>query len=73
MEIKKHQEWIDIAKGVAILLVVIGHSFPDAAVRGGGKNRVVTDFPGSHLPFSYTTYVLYIGYVIETYIPACRT
>jgi serine O-acetyltransferase len=31
MEIKKHQEWIDIAKGVAILLVVIGHSFPDAA------------------------------------------
>ena len=35
MEIKKHQEWIDIAKGVAILLVVMGHSFPDAAVRGG--------------------------------------
>ena len=31
-------DWIDIAKGIAILLVVMGHSFPDAAVEGGVKN-----------------------------------
>ena len=44
MEIKKHQEWIDIAKGVAILLVVIGHSFPDAAVRGGVRIESLQTF-----------------------------
>lgn len=32
---KQHFDWIDVAKGMAILLVVIGHSFPDASAVGG--------------------------------------
>ena len=28
---KKRLEWLDIAKGIGILLVVIGHCFPDAS------------------------------------------
>lgn len=35
---KQHFEWIDYAKGIAILLVVIGHSFPDASMEGGVRN-----------------------------------
>ena len=34
----KHFNWIDYAKGIAILLVVVGHSFPDASA-GGVKMR----------------------------------
>lgn len=39
---KQHFEWIDYAKGIAILLVVIGHSFPDASMEGGGKKCIFT-------------------------------
>lgn len=43
----KHFEWIDYAKGIAILLVVLGHAFPDASAVGGAKNdyiRVLREF-----------------------------
>ena len=35
---KQHFDWIDIAKGIAIVLVVMGHSFPDASAVGGVRN-----------------------------------
>ena len=34
-EVKKHYSEIDIARGLGIILVVLGHAFPDAALEGG--------------------------------------
>lgn len=42
---KQHFDWIDYVKGVAILLVVLGHSFPDASAVGGGKSCGVENTP----------------------------
>lgn len=41
---KKHLDWIDYAKGIAILLVVIGHAFPDASAEGGVENEFLRMF-----------------------------
>ena len=41
---KPHFDWIDYAKGIAILLVAIGHAFPDASALGGVQNEYLRMF-----------------------------
>ena len=41
---KPHFDWIDYAKGIAILLVAIGHAFPHASALGGVQNEYLRMF-----------------------------
>ena len=78
MSRKQHFDWIDVAKGMAILLVVIGHSFPDASAVGGVKNdyiRVLRDVIYQfHMPLLFFISGMLTGraLLLETLSDKCK-
>ena len=57
-QIKKRIDWLDIAKGIAILCTIIGHSF--------GKNRIGVFIFSFHMPLFF----ILSGYTIKKIPPA---
>lgn len=55
----KHLEWIDYAKGIAILLVILGHAFPDASAVGGKKMSILEYFVSLSINSTCLCFFLY--------------
>lgn len=71
-QVKKHYPEIDIARGIGIILVVLGHTFPDASLEGGVQLSVWRFVFNYIYSFHMPLFVFLAGFVTNKTYPTIK-